>query len=147
MVVAQWQRVGSSILLSLIPGNCWHSHPSVLASGTLPGNRTCTAGLVLMTSTILINYHASLVLPRFALPPRTLWHGDQLSAACTYYRQYVEHSTPIIGICANNLLRICTLHVATSHRHTAPILVHCPLAGRPQMYESKHSIHQSLCLH
>ena len=27
------------------------------------------------------------------------------------------------------------------------ILVHFPLAGRPRMYDSKHSILQSLCLH
>ena len=50
---------------------------------------TCTAGLVSMTSTTLVTYKVTLVLPRFALPPRTSCYGDQLSAARMYYRQYI----------------------------------------------------------
>ena len=44
-----------------------------------------------------------------------------------------------IALCLAHLYQfhICTLHVATSHRHIAPILVHCPLAGRPRMYDGK----------
>ena len=66
-----------------------------------------------------------------------------------YVNNIKQHKMDKIALCLAHLYQyhICTPHVATSHRHIAPILVHCPLAGRPRTYDSKHSIHQSLCLH
>ena len=88
-----------------------------LILGTLPRNRTCTALILATTSTIIVRYKMTLALVWSAVPQWTRGRADQLSAACTYYRHYIELSMPIIGTRIRKLTcwQPCTVQKSFKH--------------------------------